>query len=249
MQAFSIGFVKISFIMNKLNNTMQDQWKTNADQRQSIVSFSGGKDSSLTLYHAMQTGTVIGLIVMLEEQGQRSRSHAMPLDIIRAQADAIGLPVYMTSSSWADYETKFIALLNQAKQNGAEVLVTGDLDMPQHGCWHDQVTQQVGLKLGMPLWLRPHKEVVEEFINLGFKSVIVTVNLKLGMQVEDLGKILTLDYIQELESRGIDPCGEGGEFHTTVIDGPIFNKAIPVRRGDIVYHEEYAFLPLELEQN
>ncbi|EKU52534.1 ATP-binding region [Acinetobacter sp. WC-323] len=228
---------------------MQDQWKTNAEQRQSIVSFSGGKDSSLALYHAMQTGTVIGLIVMLEEQGQRSRSHAMPLEIIRAQADAVALPVFMTSSSWADYETKFIALLDQAKQHGAEVLVTGDLDMPEHGCWHDRVTQQVGLKLGMPLWLRPHREVVEEFIQLGFKSVIVTINLKLGMQVEDLGKILTLEYIQELEDRGVDPCGEGGEFHTTVIDGPIFNKAIPVRHGDIVYHEEYAFLPLELEQN
>ena len=228
---------------------MQDQWKTNAEQRQSIVSFSGGKDSALALYHAMQTGTVIGLIVMLEEQGQRSRSHAMPLDIIRAQADAVALPVFMTSSSWADYETRFIALLDQAKQHGAEVLVTGDLDMPEHGCWHDRVTQQVGLKLGMPLWLRPHREVVEEFIQLGFKSVIVTINLKLGMQVEDLGKILTLEYIQELEDRGIDPCGEGGEFHTTVIDGPIFNKAIPVRHGDIVYHEEYAFLPLELEQN
>ncbi len=227
---------------------MQDQWKTNANHRRSIVSFSGGKDSSLALYHALQSGTVIGLIVMLEEQGQRSRSHAMPLDIIQAQADAIGLPVFMTSSSWADYEDKFIDLMNQAKQKGAEVLVTGDLDMPQHGCWHDRVTQQVGLKLAMPLWLRPHREVVEEFINLGFRSVVVTVNLKLGMKVEDLGKILTLEYIQELESRGIDPCGEGGEFHTTVIDGPIFNKAIPIRQCNIVYHEEYAFLPLELDQ-
>jgi diphthine-ammonia ligase len=227
---------------------MQDQWKTNANHRRSIVSFSGGKDSSLALYHALQSGTVIGLIVMLEEQGQRSRSHAMPLDIIQAQADAIGLPVFMTSSSWADYEDKFIDLMNQAKQKGAEVLVTGDLDMPQHGCWHDRVTQQVGLKLAMPLWLRPHREVVEEFINLGFRSVIVTVNLKLGMKVEDLGKILTLEYIQELESRDIDPCGEAGEFHTTVIDGPIFNKAIPIRQCNIVYHEEYAFLPLELDQ-
>ena len=200
------------------------------------------------LFHSMHKGTVLGLIVMLEEQGQRSRSHAMPLDIIRAQADAIGLPVYMTSSSWSDYESKFIDLLHQAKAHGAEVLVTGDLDMPQHGCWHDKVTQQVGLKLGMPLWLRPHKQVVEEFISLGFHSVIVTVNLKLGMRVEDLGKTLTLEYIQELEDRGIDPCGEGGEFHTTVINGPIFNKPIPIRHGEIVYHEEYAFLPLELDQ-
>ncbi|MBD0239993.1 diphthine--ammonia ligase [Acinetobacter baumannii] len=227
---------------------MQDQWKTNAHNRQSIVSFSGGKDSSLALYHAMQTGNVIGLIVMLEEQGQRSRSHAMPLDIIRAQAQAIGLPVFMASSSWNDYENKFINLLNEAKQKGAEVLVTGDLDMPEHGCWHDRVTQTVGLTLGMPLWLRLHREVVEEFIQLGFQSVVVTVNLKLGMKVEDLGQVLSLEYIQELENRGIDPCGEGGEFHTTVIDGPIFNKAIPVRKLDIVYHEEYAFLPLELDQ-
>ncbi|MDC5447339.1 diphthine--ammonia ligase [Acinetobacter baumannii] len=227
---------------------MQEQWKTNAHNRPSIVSFSGGKDSSLALYHAMQTGNVIGLIVMLEEQGQRSRSHAMPLDIIRAQAQAIGLPVFMASSSWSDYENKFINLLNEAKQKGAEVLVTGDLDMPEHGCWHDRVTKTVGLKLGMPLWLRPHREVVEEFIQLGFQSVVVTVNLKLGMKVEDLGQVLSLEYIQELENRGIDPCGEGGEFHTTVIDGPIFNKAIPVRKLDIVYHEEYAFLPLELDQ-
>ncbi len=227
---------------------MQEQWKTNATNKRSIVSFSGGKDSSLALYHAMKTGKVIGLIVMLEEQGQRSRSHAMPLDIIRAQAQAIGLPVFMASSSWNDYETKFISLLNEAKQKGAEVLVTGDLDMPEYGCWHDRITQTVRLKLGMPLWLRPHREVVEEFIQLGFKSVIVTVNLKLGMKVEDLGQVLSLEYIQELENRGINPCGEGGEFHTTVIDGPIFNKAIPVRKLDIVYHEEYAFLPLELDQ-
>lgn len=227
---------------------MQEQWKTNAHNRPSIVSFSGGKDSSLALYHAMQTGNVIGLIVMLEEQGQRSRSHAMPLDIIRAQAQAIGLPVFMASSSWNDYENKFINLLNEAKQKGAEVLVTGDLDMPEQGCWHDRVTKTVGLKLGMPLWLRPHREVVEEFIQLGFQSVVVTVNLKLGMKVEDLGQVLSLEYIQELENRGIDPCGEGGEFHTTVIDGPIFNKAIPVRKLDIVYHEEYAFLSLELDQ-
>lgn len=227
---------------------MQEQWKTNAINKTSIVSFSGGKDSSLALYHAMKTGTVSGLIVMLEEQGQRSRSHAMPLDIIQAQAKAIGLPVFMVSSSWNDYEAKFIELLIQAKQQGVEVLVTGDLDMPEHGCWHDRITQQLGLKLGMPLWLRPHREVVEEFINLGFRSVLVTVNLKLGMTIEDLGKTLTLEYIKELENRGIDPCGEGGEFHTTVIDGPIFNKPIPVRKLDIVYHEEYAFLPLELDQ-
>jgi len=228
---------------------MQQQWKTNATQQKFIVSYSGGKDSTLALYHAMQVGKAIGLIVMLEEQGLRSRSHAMSMEIIQAQANALGLPIITASSSWNDYETEFLKLLADAKQQGAEVLVTGDLDMPEHGCWHDRITQQAGLKLCMPLWQRPHREVIEEFIQLGFKTMIVTVNLNLGMKVDDLGKILTLDYIQELENRGIDPCGEGGEFHSTVIDGPLFTVPIAVRKGDILYHENYAFLALELESN
>lgn len=228
---------------------MQQQWKTNATQQKFIVSYSGGKDSTLALYHAMQVGKAIGLIVMLEEQGLRSRSHAMSMEIIQAQANALGLPIITASSSWNDYETEFLKLLAHAKQQGAEVLVTGDLDMPEHGCWHDRITQQAGLKLCMPLWQRPHREVIEEFIQLGFKTMIVTVNLDLGMKVDDLGKVLTLDYIQELENRGIDPCGEGGEFHSTVIDGPLFTAPIAVRKGDILYHENYAFLALELESN
>ena len=228
---------------------MQHQWKTNASQQKFIVSYSGGKDSTLALYYAMQVGKALGLIVMLEEQGLRSRSHAMSMEIIQAQANALGLPIITASSSWNDYETEFLKLLADAKQQGADVLVTGDLDMPEHGCWHDRMTQQAGLKLCMPLWERPHREVIEEFIQLGFKTMIVTVNLDLGMKVDDLGKILTLDYIQELENRGIDPCGEGGEFHSTVIDGPLFTAPIAVRKGDILYHENYAFLALELESN
>ena len=228
---------------------MQHQWKSNSTQQKFIVSYSGGKDSTLALYHAMQVGKAIGLIVMLEEQGLRSRSHAMSMEIIQAQANALGLPIITASSSWNDYETEFLKLLADAKQQGADVLVTGDLDMPEHGCWHDRITQQAELKLCMPLWQRPHREVIEEFIQLGFKTMIVTVNLDLGMKVDDLGKILTLDYIQELENRGIDPCGEGGEFHSTVIDGPLFTAPIAVRKGDILYHENYAFLALELESN
>ena len=228
---------------------MQQQWKTNATQQKFIVSYSGGKDSTLALYQAIQVGKAIGLIVMLEEQGLRSRSHAMSMEIIQAQANALGLPIITASSSWNDYETEFLKLLAHAKQQGAEVLVTGDLDMPEHGCWHNRITQQAGLKLCMPLWERPHREVIEEFIQLGFKTMIVTVNLDLGMKVDDLGKVLTLDYIQELENRGIDPCGEGGEFHSTVINGPLFTAPIAVRKGDILYHENYAFLALELESN
>ncbi|SFE81265.1 MJ0570-related uncharacterized domain-containing protein [Paenibacillus catalpae] len=222
------------------------KWKTGAHGHKFIASFSGGKDSVLALYKSMKVGEPIGLIVMMEEEGKRSRSHGMPPELISAQAESIGLPVFTAAASWDDYEAKFITLLEQAKRQGAEVLVTGDLDMPVQDCWHDKVTQIAGLKLGMPLWEMDHHEVVKEFIDLGFISVLVTVNVTLGMREEDLGRTLTHDYVKELQARGIDPCGEGGEFHTTVIDGPLFKHPIPVRKGNIVKNGDYAFLPLEL---
>lgn len=221
-------------------------WKNGAKGHKFIASFSGGKDSVLAIYKASQVGQAMGLIVMLEEEGQRSRSHGMPPEVIQAQADSIGLPVYTAAASWADYESVFLGLLEQAKNQGAEVLVTGDLDMPAHGCWHEKITKKVGLKLGMPLWEMDHREAVDEFIHLGFVTMIVTVNLSLGMTEDDLGRVLTPDYIKELEARNIDPCGEGGEFHTTVIDGPLFQYPITVRKCPIIRDGGYAFLPLEL---
>lgn len=229
--------------------TQDIKWKNGAVGQKFIASFSGGKDSVLALYKAMKVGEAVGLIVMLEEEGKRSRSHGMPPELLQAQAEAIGLPIYTAASSWTDYEQNFMELLATAKNQGAEVLVTGDLDMPEHGCWHDRVANNAGLKLGMPLWEMDHREAVEEFINLGFTTIIVTVNLSLGMREEDLGRTLTHEYIKELESRGIDPCGEGGEFHTTVIDGPIFKNPIPVRKCEILRNGDYAFLPLELDKN
>lgn len=223
-------------------------WKNGACGHKFIASFSGGKDSVLALYKAMQVGEAVGLIVMLEEEGKRSRSHGMPPEIIRAQAESVGLSVYTGAASWTDYESVFTGLLQQAKNQGAEALVTGDLDMPAHGCWHDKVTKNAGLKLGMPLWEMDHLEAVQEFINLGFVTMLVTVNLSLGMKEEDLGRVLTHEFVEELQTRGIDPCGEGGEFHTTVIDGPIFKHPIPVRKCEIVRDGDYAFLPLELDQ-
>lgn len=226
--------------------TNTTDWKQNAQNHTFIASFSGGKDSVLALYKASQVGQAMGLIVMLEEEGKRSRSHGMPPELIQAQADSIGLPVYTAAASWADYEEVFVGLLENAKQQGAEVLVTGDLDMPAHGCWHDEVTKRVGLKLGMPLWEMNHREAVDEFMNLGFVTMIVTVNISLGMTEDDLGRVLTPEYVKELEARNIDPCGEGGEFHTTVIDGPLFRQPIAVRKCSIIREGDYAFLPLEL---
>lgn len=221
------------------------EWNTNAQGQKFVASYSGGKDSTLALYQAMQMGQPVALIVMLEEQGLKSRSHGMSLDIIHAQANAIGLPIFTASATWQDYESHFIQLLQKAQALGAETLVTGDIDLMAHAEWNQSVCDKSQLSLCMPLWQRPRLDIVREFIALGFQSIIVTVNLNLGMKVEDLGQILTLEYIQQLMERGIDPCGEAGEFHTTVIDGPNFKDALSIVKGDILYHENYAFLPLE----
>ncbi|WP_068779560.1 diphthine--ammonia ligase [Paenibacillus sp. GM2] len=223
-------------------------WKHGAVGHKFVASYSGGKDSTLALYKAMQAGEAVGLIMMLEEEGKRSRSHGMPPEIIQAQAESIALPIFTAATSWEDYERNFMRLLAEAKHQGAEVLVTGDLDVPVEDCWHDRVTRNAGLGLGMPLWEMDHRDAVEEFINLGFVTMLVTVNLELGMSEDDLGRILTQEYVDELVARGIDPCGEGGEFHTTVIDGPLFKHPIPIRKCGILRDGKYAFLPLELEQ-
>lgn len=223
-------------------------WKNGASGHKFIASFSGGKDSVLALYKAMKVGEAVGLIVIMEEEGKRSRSHGLPPAILHAQAESIGLPIYARAASWEEYEKAFVYLLENAKNQGAEVLVTGDLDMPIYGCWYDKVTKDVGLKLGMPLWEMNHREAVEEAINLGFKMIVVVVNLSLGMRKDDLGQVLTHEYLKKLESRGIDTCGEGGEFHTAVIDGPIFKYSIPIHKGEIIMNRQYAFLPLELGQ-
>lgn len=221
-------------------------WKTGAVGQNFVASFSGGKDSTLALYEAMKTGQAVGLIIVLEEDGTRSRSHGMTVDFIKAQAASIGLPIHLAATSWANYEATFIEMLKKMKALGADALVTGDLDMPEHGCWHEKVANIANLKLGMPLWEMDHSEVVERFIHLGFKTIVTTVNLSLGMREDDLGKVLTAEYVQELKSRGIDPCGEGGEFHTTVIDGPIFNHPISYQQGKTIQKDNFAFLPLQL---
>ena len=222
-------------------------WIDGAKNKKFIASFSGGKDSTLALYKAMQEGIALGIIVMMEENGERSRSHSLFPSVLRAQADSIGLPLYTGAATWEAYEGVFVKLLKDAKELGAEVLVTGDIDVPEEDCWHERVTNSVGLELGMPLWQKSHRDVVEEFIRLGFVTKIVTVNLKKGMEEKDLGRVLTLEYIQELEERGIDPCGEAGEFHTTVISGPLFKQDLKVKNGEITSDGDYMYLTLELE--
>lgn len=221
-------------------------WRNGAVGKKFVASFSGGKDSTFALYKAMAVGEAVALIIMMEENGVHSRSHRLTEEIVKIQASSIGLPVFLDATSWNDYENKFISLLKKTKAMGTEVLVAGDLDVPDKNCWHDMVTKKVDLGLALPLRGMNHREVVTDFVKAGFKCIIVTVNLSMGMEIEDLGKELSLEYIEALENRKIDSCGEAGEFHTIVVDGPIFKNKIDVKFGEVLRYEEYAFLDCSL---
>lgn len=222
-------------------------WIEGATNKKFIASYSGGKDSTLALYKAMKKGTAVGIVVMMEEEGDRSRAHSLFKDILKAQAKAIGVPLYTGSANFKNYEKVFVEILKNAKDKGADVLVTGDIDLPEEDCWHERVTDSIGLKLGVPLWKMNHKEVVKEFISLGFKTKVITIDTTQGMKEEDLGRILTFDYMKELEERGIDSCGEKGEFHTVTIGGPIFKEDIKVEDGEITSDGRYMYLKVELK--
>lgn len=222
-------------------------WINGAKGKRFIASYSGGKDSTLALYKAMEQGTALGIIVMMEENGERSRAHSLFPDLLKAQAKAIGIPLFIGAANWDNYEMVFVEILKEVRGIGAEVLVTGDIDIPEENCWHERVAGGVGLDLGIPLWNMDHREVVKEFISLGFVTKVITIDTRKGMKKEDLGRILSFDYMKELEDRGIDPSGEGGEFHTVVIDGPLFKEKLEVKEGNITSDGHYMYLTLGLK--
>lgn len=198
---------------------------------QFVVSYSGGKDSTLALYKAMQMGTAVALISMLRTEDGLAGAHAVSEKILQAQAEAMGLPLLTFTTDWNGYETGLLNCLKRAKSMGAETMVTGDIDLPEQNCWYENITKKAGISLLVPLWQWDRKKVVNEFLKLGFISKIVSVDPSKGMQKSDLGRILTAEYLAELEGRGIDCCGESGEFHTIVLDGPIFQKPLKVLEG------------------
>jgi diphthine-ammonia ligase len=201
-----------------------------------FCSWSGGKDSCLALHRAMQAGaTPACLVTMMIEDGHRSRSHGLRPDLIEAQAAAMGLPAVMRSTSWDDYEACFIDALGEVKTLGVGAGVFGDIDLLDHRDWVERVCATVGMEAALPLWGKPRLEMVLECMTAGIDCRIVTCRAEL-MGPEYLGKKLTRELAESLEARGIDACGENGEFHTVVVNGPMFQTPLELESGDTYQH-------------
>jgi uncharacterized protein (TIGR00290 family) len=210
-----------------------------------VSSWSGGKDSCYAMMQAVSEGFVPKVLLnMMNENGKISRSHGLPLSILEQQAQKMNLPLEAIPATWEDYEVKFIAILQRLKASyNLESAVFGDIDLQAHKDWEDKVCQAASLKAVLPLWQQHRIVLVNEMLEKGIVTMIVSCNPMMG---EDyLGKILTKELAQELEEKGIDPCGENGEFHTLVLNCPLFSEAIQLPNFTKITHNDYCFIVWE----
>jgi len=194
--------------------------------------WSGGKESALSLYRAKNEGIEITyLLNMLSEDGEYSRSHRIRKDCLRGQSEAIRIPIIQRKTSWENYEREFKSAVLELKENGLEAGVFGDVDLQEHRDWVERVCCDAGIKPILPLWKEQREKLLEELIGVGFKAIIVaTQDRFLGKRW--LGRPVDLELMKQLKALdGIDLCGENGEYHTFVYDGPIFKKPVEFEVG------------------
>lgn len=209
-------------------------------------SWSGGKDSCLALYKAIQQGgRPRCLFTMFAEDGLQSRSHGLSSAIIKAQAKALSIPLVIGNAAWDEYEKAFLEHLAVLKSQGVSDGVFGDIDLVPHRKWIEGVCGKHDIVPHLPLWLKGRRELLDDFIKAGFVAVIVVVKDD-RLNESFLGRRLDWQTIDALEDAGVDLCGEEGEYHTVVIDGPVFAHKLPVEFGDITHHDGYSFLAVSL---
>jgi diphthine-ammonia ligase len=212
--------------------------------KNALCSWSGGKDSCYALIQAITQGFQPAVLLnVLNEEGQISRSHGIPKAILEAQSRLAKIPIKTVSSSWNDYERVFTQTLTELKsQYELSYAVFGDIDLQPHRDWEEKVCANAGLGAFLPLWQKDRRGLVNQMLDLGIETIIVSCNETMGP--EFLGRKLTPELVEKLDSMGIDPCGENGEFHTLVLDCPLFSGPLRVDIGKKVLHEKYWFLEL-----
>ena len=208
-------------------------------------SWSGGKDSCYALMLALKEPKSLKVIInVMNENGKISRSHGLPLSILQQQAKAMNVPLVAVPASWNEYEKIYVKTLHEVKEEyEIASVVFGDIDLQEHRDWEEMVCRKASLSALLPVWKKQRKAMVIEMIDAGIESVIVSCNMTLG---EDfLGRTLNADLIPELEAKGVDVCGENGEFHTVVVNCPLFKQRITLPAYRKVMNGDYWFCDFE----
>lgn len=211
-----------------------------------FVSWSGGKDASLSFYRAMQNEDVevACLLNMISEDGGHSRTHGISSGLLQVQADALGIPIIQPKTSWQEYEKEYKAVISGLKNKGIQIGIFGDIDVQEHREWVERVCNETGIRPVIPLWKEDREALLKEFIRTGFKAVVVATKAEF-LDKEWLGRGIDAKFIEELKAEDhVDLCGENGEYHTFVYNGPIFKKCIDFISGEKVLKDGHWFLKI-----
>lgn len=211
-----------------------------------FVSWSGGKDSFLSLLLAKERGlNPVCLLSFVGSDGQ-SRSHGLKTEMLEKQAEALGLPLHTEEVTWEGYEEGFERAVEYLKKEyGVTGGIFGDINLDEHREWVEKMSKRCNIDYNLPLWLMDERVVSEELIRRGGRAMLVAIRSDL-VDEKWLGKFMDKEYIDYCISIGISPCGEGGEAHTLVVDGPLFKEAVNFKTGEIKYLENHALLEVSL---
>lgn len=208
-----------------------------------FASWSGGKESALATYKAISQGhEVLYLVNFVSEDGDKSRSHGIKADVLESQSEAIRIPVVQVRTSWEDYEENFRTVVERLKVKGIQGGVFGDMDLEEHREWLKRVCGELEIKPILPLWGIGPEELFADFWSLGFKAIVVATKLDQSL----LGRNLDKSSLNEIEKFGCHPCGESGEYHTFVFDGPIFKTPLEVIPGKKEKRDNVWFLEISV---
>jgi diphthine-ammonia ligase len=210
-----------------------------------FVSWSGGKDCCQSACEAQKAGFETSyLLNMINPEVERSCSHGIATKWIKLQAEALGIPIIQQSTNGQNYADQFIAALKTMRAEGITHGVFGDINFDPHRNWDEKVCQAAGIEPVLPLWNRDHKSVAQEFIKQGFITVVVATRSDL-LGEEWVGRIFDDRFLKDLaQYPNISPCGEAGEFHTLVIDGPLFKKKVVIKEAGKVKRQDHWFLDI-----
>ncbi len=158
--------------------------------------------------------------------------HQMFLLHLEKVTKEIGIPLFLIETDGEDYEIQFENTLEILEKKGVKYCVFGDIDIKHHREWGEKRAENSNIKSLFPLWQENREKLVNEFISLGYKAIIKKVNLE-KMGKDFLGETLTFELLEKIKATGSDVCGENGEYHTFVYDGPIFKNKIDIKKLEV----------------
>lgn len=210
------------------------------------LSTGAGKDATLALHRARADGLdVTHAFSVYEGNSGRIRFHGTRMELVEAHAAALELELVSDHTHPREFEEVFTGTLERLRDLGIGGVVFGNVHLEEVRAWYEERTRAAGLKHVEPLWGLDPGELVQDVISLGYRATVVSVDLEKA-PAEWLGQEVSLGLLRELGERGLDPCGEHGEYHTFVWDGPEFRRPVWTRRGEEVEMEGHRLLDLSL---